>query len=77
MFSFNFLHIFFPKSIFIFQKWTKINVQKRLSKNNVGFSKNVEFYIINCQSGLKSFFEPSGKKKNRKGQKIQKIIYFK
>jgi hypothetical protein len=52
-FSSIFNIFFFSKSIFIFQKWTKINVQKRLSKNNVGFSKNVEFYIINCQSGLK------------------------
>jgi hypothetical protein len=49
----NFYIFFFSKSIFIFQKWTKINVQKPLLQNNVGISKNVAFYIINGQSGLK------------------------
>jgi hypothetical protein len=50
------IHVFRnSKSIFIFQKWTKINVQKSLSKNNLGFSKNATFYIINSQSNLKDF----------------------
>jgi hypothetical protein len=49
----NFYIFFFSKSIFIFQKWTKINVQKSFFQNNVGISKNVEFYIINGQRGLK------------------------
>ena len=52
-FFFIFLTFFFPKSISEFQKWTFINVQKRLLQNNVGISKNVEFYIINGQRGLK------------------------
>jgi hypothetical protein len=52
-FFLHFYIFFFSKSIFIFQKWTKINVQNRLLQNNVGFSKNVDFYIINGQSNLK------------------------
>jgi hypothetical protein len=48
------IHVFRnSKSIFIFQKWTKINVQKSLSENNLGFSKNVAFYIINWRNNLK------------------------
>ena len=50
------IHVFLiSKSIFIFHFWTKINVQKPFSKNNVGISKNVAFYIINCQNNLKKF----------------------
>ena len=38
------IHVFRnTKSIFIFQKWTKINVQKSIFKNNLGFSTNVAF----------------------------------
>jgi hypothetical protein len=35
--------------------------KNKLLQNNVGFSKNVEFYIINCQSGLKRM-QPSVKR---------------
>jgi hypothetical protein len=42
-----------PKSIFIFQKWTKINVQFSIFENNLGFLKNITFYIINGQNNLK------------------------
>jgi hypothetical protein len=52
----NFYIFFFSKSIFIFHFWTKINVQKSIFQNNVGFSTNVDIYIINGQNNLKNFY---------------------
>ena len=50
------IHVFRnSKSIFIFHFWTFIFVHFSLFKNNLGFSKNVTFYIINPQSNLKNF----------------------
>ncbi len=48
------IHVFQnSKSIFIFHFWTFIFVHFSLFKNNLGFSKNVTFYIINSQNYLK------------------------
>jgi hypothetical protein len=47
----------FPKSIFIFQKWTKINVQKSFFENNLG--KTLKYALYN--KWIKVLKEPSVK----------------